>query len=164
MLFSSSHPNGFTLAELSVILAVIGVLSAIAIPSFLSWHQSKQLDDAFARVENALRESQQQAIKRSRTCTVNIPTGINQSISGDCLITGDRPLNNIQIQHTRQNPSIWKIQFDFKGRNRGVDQNGTILLSTPGTTGTTQCLVISNGIGLMRGGTYEPDKKECSTP
>ncbi|MGB7417032.1 MAG: prepilin-type N-terminal cleavage/methylation domain-containing protein, partial [Thermosynechococcaceae cyanobacterium] len=101
MLFSSSHPNGFTLAELSVILAVIGVLSAIAIPSFLSWYQSKQLDDALSRLENALRESQQQAITRSRTCTVNSPTGTDRSISGNCLITGERPLNYIQIQHSR---------------------------------------------------------------
>ncbi|MGF1600813.1 MAG: GspH/FimT family pseudopilin [Thermosynechococcaceae cyanobacterium] len=166
MLWSSSRPNGFTLAELSVILAVMGILSAIAIPSFLSWYQSKQLNDALSRLENALREAQQQAITRSQTCTVNIPTGTDRTISGNCLITGDRPLKHVQIWHSRtlNNNQPWRIQFDFKGRTEGFDQNGTIFLAIPETTTATRCLVISNGIGLMRTGNYDLQKQSCTTP
>jgi Tfp pilus assembly protein FimT len=164
MLFFSSRSGGFTLAELSVILAVIGVLGAIAAPSFLSWYQSKQLDDALVRLENALRESQQEAIKRSQTCTVDIPEGLNQSISGTCLLTGDRPLKYIQIQHSRTKSKAWQIQFDFRGRTQGVDQSGTISLSIPGAAATPKCLVISNGIGLMRSGNYDLDEQLCTTP
>lgn len=161
---SRSNAAGFTIAETSVILVIVGIVAAIAGPGFIRWYQSKQRDDGLARLESALRESQREAIRRSQDCTVNIPTGIDQTISGSCLITGERSLNQIEIAHSRaENP--WVVTFDYKGRNRGTDQNGTILLSVPGSNVTTKCLAISNGIGLMRTGNYDPNKKPpCKTP
>ncbi len=152
------------MAETSIILVIVGIVAAIAGPSFLQWFQSKQRDSGLARLESALRESQREAIRRSQDCTVNIPTGINQTISGSCLITGERLLNQIRIEHSRtDNP--WIVRFDFKGRNRGVDQNGIISLSVPGSSVAPKCLAISNGIGLMRTGNYDPNEApSCTTP
>ena len=161
---STDHKNGgFTIAETSIILVIIGVLAAIAGPGLIRWYQSKQLDDALTRLESALRESQREAIRRSQECTVDIPQGANQTIFGTCLITGDRPLKDVEIQHNRsENP--WIVKFDFKGQTRGSKQSGTIDLSVPGSTVSPKCLVISNGIGLMRTGNYESGGTTCETP
>ncbi len=165
LLSSRKKTTGFTIAEITVILVIIGVFAAIATPSFLSWYQSKQLDDGLARLESALRESQHEAIRRSKNCTVNIPKGIDQTISGTCLITGKRPLKNIEIWHSRKDKNPWQVKFDFKGRNQDLDQNGTIALSVPESNVSPKCLVISNGIGLMRIGDYDPKAKPtCKTP
>ncbi|MEO0376368.1 MAG: type II secretion system protein [Cyanobacteria bacterium P01_A01_bin.17] len=155
--------TGFTIAETSIILVIVGIVAAISGPSFIRWHQSKQLDDALTRLESALKESQREAIRRSQECTVDIPEGINQTIAGSCLIMGDRPLNQIRIQHSgANNPST--VKFDFKGRNRGGNQSVTIALSVPNSTVPHKCLAISNGIGLMRTGNYDPNTNKCTTP
>lgn len=153
--------GGFTLAETSVVVAIVGVFAAIATPSFLSWYQSKQLNDALVRLEGALRESQREAVRRRQECIVDIPKGVNQTISGTCLVTGERLLDNAEIQHNRgEDP--WQVKFDFKGRNFDPAQSGTIVLSIPGTTVSPKCLVISVGIGLMRTGNY--DGTDCKKP
>jgi type II secretory pathway pseudopilin PulG len=161
---SQARATGFTLAETSVIVVIVGVVAAIAGPSFIRWYQSKQLDNALARLESALRESQSEAIRRSQACTVDIPRGVHQTISGTCLITGDRPLPNIKAENSRlEDP--WRVAFDFKGQTLGPQNSGTIILSVPGSTLSPHCLVIAGGIGLMRTGKYDANgSPPCQTP
>ncbi len=155
---------GFTIAEISIIVVIIGIVAAIAGPGFIRWYQSKQLDDSLARLESALRESQSEAIRRSQECTVDIPIGVDQSITGPCLITGDRPLTNIEIDNSRREDP-WQVTFDFKGQTLGPSNSGTIILSVPGMNVSSKCLVLSGGIGLMRTGNFDSDAAQpCDKP
>ena len=66
-------PRGFTLIETMIILAVVGILSAVAAPSFASLLDSIKVDQAVTNVQNILQDTQRQAIRTSQVCAVQIP-------------------------------------------------------------------------------------------
>ncbi len=53
---------GFTLIELLIVIAIIGILSAIAIPSFSDFNNNQRLSQAAKQVKNDLRSAQNRAL------------------------------------------------------------------------------------------------------
>ena len=53
---------GFTLIELLIVIAIIGILSAIAIPSFSSFNTNQRLSQAAKQVKQDLRSAQNRAV------------------------------------------------------------------------------------------------------
>jgi type II secretory pathway pseudopilin PulG len=134
---------------------IIGIFAALSGPSFLNWLNQKRVDDALTRIEGAIKETQAEAIKGSKDCTVTIPKGVNQTITGSCLVTGNRQIADVTIDHSANN-NPWTITFDFKGRNRRAGEDpGTLWLTIPDSSVKPKCLTISVGIGLMRTGNYD---------
>ena len=63
--------SGFTLIEVLVAIVIVGILSAIAAPSWLGFVQTQQLNKANDTVLAALQEAQQQAKKSKRSYSVS---------------------------------------------------------------------------------------------
>lgn len=157
--------QGFTLVEILIALVILGVLSAIAAPSFLSLFNRNKVNDALAQVRGALQEAQRQAIRNSKSCTVTIdPTTKRITGSPDGCLPTERDLcderdasNNcvkaavaIITNLTGTPPSL---QFSFRGNTNKL---GTIVVySSDSSTNKMGCLVVSNGIGVMRTGYYD---------
>lgn len=55
--------QGFTLIEVLVVMAVVGILSAIAAPSFLSFANSQKLNAAQSELINSIKAAQSKAKK-----------------------------------------------------------------------------------------------------
>lgn len=150
--------QGFTLAEITVILVVVGILVAIGLPSFLNWLRQKQLDDALVSLQGTLQEAQTQAIRRSTTCAVLIPDGDGQTLrratdsAVGCLLSEREIQDGISvISNLPTNPK--RISFSFRGN---TTNSGTVVLHRSDDSIPYQrCLVISNGLGIMRTGMYE---------
>lgn len=62
--------SGFTLPELLIVLAVAGILAAIAVPSFQSLTQSQQIKNASFELFSNLSLARSEAIKRNGNVTV----------------------------------------------------------------------------------------------
>jgi type II secretion system protein H len=151
--------SGFTLIEMLVVIIIIGVIAAIAVPNFLGLLNRNRANEAMRQVEGALREAQKQAIRRGRQCTVNIDT-TNKTISNPatngCLLS-TRVLNDsVQLNSSRTT-----IRFSGKG-NIEVDDTTAgsttptpvFVASIPNNANIQKCVVMEGFLGSIRTGDY----------
>lgn len=75
---SKSGHAGFTLMELLITLAILGIAAAIAIPSVLSFLPGYRLKIATRELVANLQQTRSEAVKRNKTGTISF----NQAISG----------------------------------------------------------------------------------
>lgn len=154
--------DGFTIIETLTILLIIGILSAIAAPSFLSLFNRNKVSGAIEQLRGALQECQREAIRKSQSCTITLDI-TNKKVTGDRLVTGDRDLcderdtsgncikSTVDIA-TNLNGTPPKITFSFKGNT--TSSGRIVVYPSDGSTQKKKCLAISNGIGIMRTGNY----------
>jgi len=94
-----NNSKGFTLIELMIVIAIIGILAAIAIPNFIAYRNKAFCTAAESDGNNiAAAIADYFAIPTH----VNTPTGLTQTVSGtnSYTITGTDPNANITITVT----------------------------------------------------------------
>ena len=68
----ASSETGFTLIEMLIVVAIIGIASALAIPNYLVWQSRSELRQAVAEVQNQLLLARMAALSRNAPVTVAI--------------------------------------------------------------------------------------------
>ncbi len=87
--------SGFTLIEMMIAVAIIGILSALAIPSYTQWKSDHDLREAVSEFSSNLNLARVVAMNRNRQATVTIQlTGGLINVSG---IAAGAPIFSAQI-------------------------------------------------------------------
>jgi prepilin-type N-terminal cleavage/methylation domain-containing protein len=152
-----SNQQGFTLIESLVVLAIVGILAAIAIPSLLAAQDRAKLSQSTDLVVASLQESQREAIRRNKSCIVTLDK-VNNKIIGDegCLLTGDRNLPNaIDLYYTGTNGDL---RYGLRGN---TTTNKSIILKVKDSPSVARCLTVSAPLGIIRLGTYDAGTNTC---
>jgi len=71
---TKSGQKGFTLVEVVMVVAIIGILAAIAVPSFLSWLPNIRLKAAARDAYSTFQKARLEAIKRNQNVVILVNT------------------------------------------------------------------------------------------
>lgn len=71
--------GGFTLMELLLVIAITGVLAAVAAPSMAQWLQQGQLNASAREFRSLLQKTRSEAVRRNRPCALVFDTHINDA-------------------------------------------------------------------------------------
>lgn len=71
-----SRQSGYSLSELLVVVAIIGVMSLVTVPAFITMMQSNRLKSSLRQLTSDLRGARQQAVTQYRWVKVQIEPGV----------------------------------------------------------------------------------------
>ena len=136
MLETIRRESGFTLLEVMIVVAIIGIASAIAIPNFIEWKAQYDLREAVSGLSSNLNLARVVAMNRNRQATVTIQVGAGGLID----VSGNAGGTSIFGPHT--------LHRNVTGLPGGTTN---VLFSSMGLSAATanQVIQIANAKGLV---------------
>jgi len=143
--------GGFTLLEMMVVIAIVGIISAIAIPAFSGWREQQAVHNAAQGLLSHLKQARALAMVENRT--VRMTFGVdsagseyyvfdagNLGVEKNLVVYYQQQFSN-RLHITRKNPKKKPKTMSFK--SRGTVGNTTIYFCSKGHSKR----IVVNGIG-----------------
>jgi prepilin-type N-terminal cleavage/methylation domain-containing protein len=160
--------SGFTLLEILVVVVAIAILSAIAIPSWLSFVELRRLNSAQSEVYTAMQKAKSQAMKEKLTWQASFRENSDGIVQwavhpSSVTIIPEAQWNDLEsgihldVDTTLQRSNgVRRVRFDFRGSV--TPPLGNVTLNSENAGQAKRCVYVSTILGAMRTG------KEHSTP
>ena len=113
----NKKPNGFTLIELMVVVAIVGVLSAVGLPELTKAQDRAKDQTAVATLTNAAKECSLSLISLgdASEATIGAADGNFADVTGTCEVDG-----TLALFSARGDGATKEYEIDFNGGVPGV--------------------------------------------
>lgn len=138
------NQRGITFIELMTVVAVIGIMSAMAVPSFLSYMPKLRVKSAARDVVSQLRLARSKAVSERR------PYGVAFNIGNKSMImfadTNDPPSQSYSVSDSLINADTLNSQIAL---NSCTYANNCVVFSSTGAASTSGDLQVVTGDGSI---------------
>ena len=153
----STRPNGFSLVEALVAVALLGFLASLAWPSASALQRRLELDDGLRRLRLGLDRGRMAAERDRQPCSLQLTaSGWQPPLTGDLppCRGGVTPLTETDAAELELRSNLPDaVRFSTNGL---VLDGGLVVLAHP-SHGHALCLVIGLPLGISRTGVYRGD-------
>jgi type II secretion system protein H len=134
---------GFTLTEIMIVVAILGLTALVVIPTFTSHEDEQKLSLAAAELTDGLRYARNEAIRTGNTFRVTINLDNDQFMIADLAALPGQTV----IHPVSRTP--YNVDFPSSGRYSGIDITGsgviTINFHSNGRTDRDEVIILSYG-------------------
>ena len=161
----ASHPakgasQGFTMVELLIVLVILAILSAVALPNLRSGMRREQLAATSLGIISWLERTRNQAVKEMESCQITIEA--TDASEASLAIASDSPgcteIETFKVADQENTPTDVSLELtddsdsEFSFSPRGsVNSDQEIELTMKGSP-TTRCIKVTAPVGLVRSG------------
>eukprot|EP01137_Pigoraptor_chileana_P008129 Opistho-2@54534 len=134
------HASGFTLVELAAVMAITGIVLAVAVPSYSRFLQRQQLRGAADALMQDLRNARETSVRTRAPVFLNFRSsgkhwcwGANRSQPCDCSGASALPACGISQGHKRDYPDVRvdsAVDAEFEPALGQAPQHGAVAFST----------------------------------
>jgi prepilin-type N-terminal cleavage/methylation domain-containing protein len=164
---SQRQNQGFTILETVIVVVIMGILAAIAAPSWLTFLNTQRLDIAQNQMLDILRQTQDAAKHKNIDYQLSLKQQQQQvqwAIHPSQLDTANLPWNTLgegvglspETTLYQQSDGIYRIRFNHHGEVKG--QLGRITLSLNSGGDRKRCVIVSSLLGAVRTGETQPQQ------
>ena len=87
-----NNVNGFTMSETLVVIAIVGILTSISVPSFLNWRRTQIMGEAINEISGDLRSVSDDARRWGASCTIYLNNYVDKGkpVTFNCIADGSQ--------------------------------------------------------------------------
>ena len=139
--------HGFTMIELMVVVAIVGIIVTLVVPIYTQWHARTQLRQAITEINNDMALARMAAMNRNQSVTVSVTLASSRVSVATADVSGSQVLpSKTMYVHVigassipAPTPSTNPIMVTFSPRGLRTSATGTAM----------QLITLSNTYGVQ---------------